>query len=63
MSTTTAVPPHDAAALETLLEAAQRAQQALASVQARIADGGKLQRLGPGVWLVTREDAPEGGEE
>ncbi len=63
MSTTAAITPSEAAALETLLETAQRAQQALAAVQAKIADGGKLQRLSPGVWLVTREDAPEGGEE
>lgn len=61
--TTTALPTAEAAALETLYDALLRAQHALASVQSRIADGGKLQRLGPGVWLVTRDvpDAPEGG--
>lgn len=61
--TCTAITPADATALETLLDAVARAQQAYTATQARIAEGGKLQRLAPGVWLVTREvpDAPEGG--
>ena len=53
--TTTAVPKPEADALETLYEAVVRASQAYAAVQKRIAEGGTVQRLGPGAWVVTRE--------
>lgn len=56
MSTKTiAVPKPEADALETLYEAHLKAAQAFAAIQGRIADGGKVQRLGPGAWILTRE--------
>jgi hypothetical protein len=56
--TTTAVPKPEAEALEALHDRTLAAQQAFAAVQKRVAEGGKLQRLAPGVWLVTH-DVPE----
>lgn len=61
-TTTTALPKAEADALEALYDATVRASQAFAAVQARIADGGQLQRLGSGAWIVTRttqEELPE----
>jgi len=63
--TATAVPSAESAALDTLYDAMLRASQAFSAVQARIANGGKVQRLGPGVWVITRElpdVAPESPE-
>lgn len=59
---TTALPPAESAALETLYEAFLRAQQALVATQLRFAPGGRVQRLGPGAWIVTSAPSEEAGD-
>jgi hypothetical protein len=51
----TALGQADSDALETLYKATVRATQAFAAVQARIASGGSIQRLGEGLWVVSRD--------
>lgn len=53
---THALPRADADALETLYEAMMRTTHAFTAVQRRM--GGKVQRAGPGVWLVTTDGEP-----
>lgn len=49
-------------ALDTLYDATIRASQAFAAVQAKLDAGGSIQRLGPGIWIVSH-DIPDASTE
>lgn len=56
------VEQHDADALETLYDAADRGNKAFSALGERVSAGGRLQRLRAGVWIVVHEEADDGGE-
>lgn len=54
------VDPADADALETLWQAAKRAEAAFTAVKRRVEGGGKVQRMGERTWFVLHNPSTGG---